>query len=812
MRLLLPAAAIVLACDIRSVDAQKPTRDDYIGHLPTPPSIVAQTDASRRLQLYGDRTTPTYTDRHPVDGIDDARARLLLSIAERFSPILRRNNNFQVPRHFLDLLAAPSWLHLDVWQGGRRIASDSVALKPEPPPVSGDGGHGSGVRASDDEKLRALVSALHPTRPRTRVVPAGGRADTILFVDIPGDDERSWRQSFERHTAPPRTFAHFFLEDAPTRDGAPRVHFEIQYWFYYPFNDSANNHEGDWEHITVCITTRARALEQGGDPATRGLPSAQDALRIMSSDDAFVLDSLVIREVDYYFHHNVMTLDYLAALGSEPEPARGQYVSIWQDRSFIRRVTRGRLAAAEGRLATHPIGYIGGNNLGPDELIRVLPRLHRSFNRNSDATYPFPGVWLTVGPLGMTEKVRGSAVPPIREDVGPSTSWRELIADESFITFGASEITLIPDWERLDSLVLTNAEARLRWSWMILPIRWGFPAVASPGAGSLKHTNLGNLGPFGPTYNNAWNRRGATDEYHRFDPTILYTPTSPTTPWSNLVSGWGILNLPLAIFGLTPGGNVAVTQLAPWLTGALHLANKPPSKTITPGRLPLRFTDASAGTYRQGQASRLARLLPHEEHPTLAPLLQNGRVLDERASAIDGPRFTFNLFFTNRVSAENSVSWGVSDVAYLIEALDGSDSVRVYGKVALREFTGGFRVVALSALGGRVRLSTRIGAGWMKYVVRQVRLDDAGLADAEFRGGRLPSVLPSKRWIPNAGYLGLGIELFAPRERYLLRRVGYGIRADLTGVQHRLDDRAPGTKHGPTHHHTDISLGLVFGW
>jgi hypothetical protein len=29
----------------------------------------------------------------------------------------------------------------------------------------------------------------------------------------------------------------------------------IQYWFFYPFNDWINNHEGDWEHINVVITS-----------------------------------------------------------------------------------------------------------------------------------------------------------------------------------------------------------------------------------------------------------------------------------------------------------------------------------------------------------------------------------------------------------------------------------------------------------------------------------------------------------------------------------------------------------------------------
>jgi len=48
----------------------------------------------------------------------------------------------------------------------------------------------------------------------------------------------------------------------------------IQYWFFYPFNDWVNNHEGDWEHINVGVSSQ--------DPAT-----AQ------------------IEYVDYYFHKHV---------------------------------------------------------------------------------------------------------------------------------------------------------------------------------------------------------------------------------------------------------------------------------------------------------------------------------------------------------------------------------------------------------------------------------------------------------------------------------------------------------------------------
>ena len=43
------------------------------------------------------------------------------------------------------------------------------------------------------------------------------------------------------------TYAHLF------KDGNDTV---IQYWFFYPFNASANRHEGDWEHINVILNSQ----------------------------------------------------------------------------------------------------------------------------------------------------------------------------------------------------------------------------------------------------------------------------------------------------------------------------------------------------------------------------------------------------------------------------------------------------------------------------------------------------------------------------------------------------------------------------
>jgi len=51
-----------------------------------------------------------------------------------------------------------------------------------------------------------------------------------------------------------------FLFLLRTRPGSEIVGYEfvIQYWFFYPFNDGANNHEGDWEHINVIVTIKDR--------------------------------------------------------------------------------------------------------------------------------------------------------------------------------------------------------------------------------------------------------------------------------------------------------------------------------------------------------------------------------------------------------------------------------------------------------------------------------------------------------------------------------------------------------------------------
>jgi hypothetical protein len=94
-------------------------------------------------------------------------------------------------------------------------------------------------------------------------------------VDAPGDDRAwqgvtGWRQRWRSimggnaaaHEPPqaldyrPTQYVHlFWFNRAKGLLG-------IQYWFYYPYNEWINHHEGDWEHINVIVRGPSRVSEK----------------------------------------------------------------------------------------------------------------------------------------------------------------------------------------------------------------------------------------------------------------------------------------------------------------------------------------------------------------------------------------------------------------------------------------------------------------------------------------------------------------------------------------------------------------------
>ena len=178
-RLALGIALLAVALPARS---QPIGRDEYIRHLPQTPAIIGQTPASALLHLYGDASSPDYSDRAPIDGIDDRRGAHLRLIADRFSPILRRNN-FLVPREVWWVVGDRPVLQVDSWLDDRRVHADSIVIEARAALTVEHGSallpaerpHGeiaewvvppspSWMPAANDARLEALVHELDPER------------------------------------------------------------------------------------------------------------------------------------------------------------------------------------------------------------------------------------------------------------------------------------------------------------------------------------------------------------------------------------------------------------------------------------------------------------------------------------------------------------------------------------------------------------------------------------------------------------------------------------------------------------------------
>ena len=238
----------------------------------------------------------------------------------------------------------------------------------------------------------------------------------VMFFDFPGEGEETWKQEYVNQISEAlpksyegfaKVFVHPFVESVRSSvTGHLGYAFVLQYWFFYPYNDGFNNHEGDWEHINVSITL----LSKFHEPLSKfhELLSEADVCRILAGTE---LDNLVIQRVDYYFHHKVMTLDYTRPNVYQPREKweteldreeRSGERWIWKRLRY-----RAYWDADEKKINTHPIGFIGGDNKGFDQLLEPPG----GSNRVSNGTYPFSGLYKNVGP-GRSYRADIQAVRP----------------------------------------------------------------------------------------------------------------------------------------------------------------------------------------------------------------------------------------------------------------------------------------------------------------------------------------------------------------------------------------------------------------
>ena len=149
-----------------------------------------------------------------------------------------------------------------------------------------------------DLLLEEPTVALRGPWNRTDLVEIGPSADDLVnrfeyHLDFPGNaldpgcDYNRWAQRLTDGSEPV-IYAHVVGEKGKLA---------LQYWFFYPFNDFNNTHEGDWEMIQLVFDAPDAAAALNQDPVEVGYSSHEGAERSAWRDDA--LEVLGTRPVVY---------------------------------------------------------------------------------------------------------------------------------------------------------------------------------------------------------------------------------------------------------------------------------------------------------------------------------------------------------------------------------------------------------------------------------------------------------------------------------------------------------------------------------
>ena len=679
-----------------NAQGQEIPRDEYLRYIPLKyPTIVHQTDASAEMDLFGDLDDQEYRDMDPVDGIDDHRHKVLLDLAVRFAPYLVLNSTM-IPMDFRLFMEREEVfrLFIDKWNVSidppKLVGSEEIDWQTLSRPTSEAGFRAVDVDISD-RRLLSLLETFDPFAPgaayRSGAVAPEGAEHQVMFFDFPGASEETWKQEYVNQiseTLPQsyegfaKVFVHPFVESVRSSvTGHPGYAFVLQYWFFYPYNDGGNNHEGDWEHINVFV----KPLNKLHEPL-----NMTDVLRILtgggSSDSA--PDRLVIQRVDYYFHHKVMTLDYTRPNVYQPWKKweteldntregrikekwiweRVRYRAYWDDDETI--------------INTHPIGFIGGDNEGTDQLLKPPG----SSNRVSNGTYPFSGLYKNVGLAGAAERIsqrfdhREYFAACEHKKVIPDGGYRR----GSVVGFASPDrIEILPDGERVVNLVKKDAQARRDWAWLVLPIRWGYPATESPLAGVIEHADLGNISVLGPSYNAGWNRSGNAPGFQVYSPhtfNSLYNLTWQDSFTNNL----GFLNVAVSSLAVLPPLDIVSHFVRPIL-------GTPDSIFQPKGPIPPRFMSGwTLGVTYMAMIPSSVYLVLHStpgdpEVSSQEMFVESPYMLNSEVAFYLGKRF----------ASQNSLRFGSSMISYDLKSSSMKEAFQLRRRLRLLEYSGSLR-------------------------------------------------------------------------------------------------------------------------
>jgi hypothetical protein len=815
VRLNRPLVAGLLLLLTGVAGAQNIPREEYLRYVPLEyPTLVRRTEASARLGIFGDPAVPGYVDVDPRNGIDDRRDRVLEALARRFAPYMVLNTT-AVPMDFMHFLGgrAAFPLFVDSWSLGgtglELVGTQSLDW-------SALGGDGSTALENPDGLLLELLDRFHPDHPADPY--AQGRAARpeeerfrVLFFDFPGEDPESWRREYENSisAALPRQYRSFlkaFVHPFVTteRDHLGRLlghELILQYWFFYPFNDGGNNHEGDWEHINVSIAPLS---------GVEGLLDEDTIQRILRGDHApdAADDPLVIRRIDYYFHQKVWPLDFSRPNAYLPRPEweaqrrslTPEHIGRRQLQEQIRR--RAWMDDEETVLNTHPICLIGADNKGLDAVLSPPG----SRNRDSHGTYPLPGMYKDIGPGGATELVdidfdhrkwfrRGGL------EAGPSDE--PLRRGRMVRLDRPGRLQILPDWERVHDLVLEDPHARRDWAWMLLPIRWGYPAAQSPFAGVVAHAETGNLAPVGPTYSKGWNESGVSRSFALYEP-HRFSGHFPLGVQDNFKNSWGFFNLTVpTLLVLPPFDLVDRIALAP-----VRLLTDPKPTYFPSETVPFRFVGTEAAVFAHGINEDWVNLMLNEDQVVeiliryllLEGVEPQGQVASEIIhDAASGYQFTLAFYLGQGFVSENTFRHSRSTLGFDLGLTSRREPFRARGDLSFYEYSGSVRY---NLREGALLPYAKVGYGLSWYRLENVRTsteesEDVPLETPDSPWTRKPQVWKWKNMWPNTFHLGFGLEWLILRSNASLPRgIDLSVRADMAWYHHSLGYKAIETSDG----------------
>lgn len=788
---------LLVGLDVRG---QEIPRDEYLRYLPLKyPKIVRQTEANAELHLFGNTEDEAYQDTEPVDGIDDRRNKVLLDLARQFSPLLVLNSTL-VPMDFRLFMEHEKvcFLSIDKWnissEPPKRVGSETINWQLILHPTS-ESGFRTSAADIEDRRLLCLLEEFDPFTPgaayRSGAVGPGSTEHKVMFFDFPGDGEETWKQEYvnkvskalpEAYEDFVKVFVHPFVESVNSSDDRTRGYeFVLQYWFFYPYNDGFNNHEGDWEHINVSI----KPLDKLHEPLCES-----DVCRILTEGvpSNTAPDRLVIQKVDYYFHHKVMTLDYTRPNVYQPRDKWNTELENTKeehkDEEWIWKQIRKRAYwdKDEKRINTHPIGFIGGDNVGVDQLLKPPG----DSNRVSNGTYPFRGLYKNVGQGGAAEQMSPSF--DHQKAFADVNNPKRYVFKEGYRRGGVVEfvspgkIEIIPDGERVVKLVKENAKARRDWAWLVLPIRWGYPATESPFAGIVSHTDLGNISVLGPSYNAGWNRSGDASGFQRYFPHIFNLRFR--LDWQDdFANSLGYLNLPVSLLTTMPPLDVSwrtISRISKLPNPIFYFGDYIPYRFLSWVLLGVRYMSVDPIFLRIAMNPTQLDDLDYRWMNAVhygGPLVGNWMLSVKNPAMFHG---AITLHLGERFVSQNSLHRGKPTIIYGRRLRDIGRVFQISANLDFWEYSGSLRYNLTT---GSFMVFAKGGYGLSCYRLENVSTDGVPLPQSDSPWFNLPNLRRPSTLLPNTLHFGGGVEWVPFRN---LNRPEFGIQVEALVYTHYL--------------------------